>query len=86
LTALLHNDVLRAERRVRRLIARFAEEKFLFPDEKGEMREVHATVSAGIAAFPLHGDDLVGLIQQADRALYRAKRLGKNQPVTARKR
>ncbi len=36
------------------------------------------TVSSGIAVFPGDGGDVNGLIQSADRALYRAKRAGRN--------
>jgi diguanylate cyclase (GGDEF)-like protein len=36
------------------------------------------TLSAGVAAFPQHGDTLDGLLATADKALYRAKKLGRN--------
>lgn len=83
---LVQNDVLRATRRVKRLLANFAEHAFAFPGESGNIEEVHVTLSGGIAAYPLHAEELTGLIQQADRALYRAKKLGKKQVVTARRR
>jgi diguanylate cyclase (GGDEF)-like protein len=38
----------------------------------------HITVSLGVGVFPSDGDDVTGLIQAADRALYSAKRLGRN--------
>jgi len=41
------------------------------------------TVSAGVAAFPVHGDDLRILITAADRALYRAKAAGRDRVFLA---
>ncbi len=41
------------------------------------------TFSVGIAAYPDHGKDRDTLIQAADMALYRAKKLGRNRVVTA---
>ncbi len=38
----------------------------------------HITVSLGVGVFPTDGDDVTGLIQAADRALYSAKRQGRN--------
>ena len=36
------------------------------------------TISAGVAIFPLHGEDADTLMKSADLALYEAKRVGKN--------
>jgi diguanylate cyclase (GGDEF)-like protein len=36
------------------------------------------TVSVGVASFPIHAASMDGLVEAADRALYRAKELGKN--------
>ncbi len=41
-------------------------------------REVRISVSLGVATYPLHADTHAGLIDVADRALYEAKRAGKN--------
>ncbi|HJW75100.1 MAG TPA: sensor domain-containing diguanylate cyclase, partial [Thermoleophilia bacterium] len=41
-------------------------------------RYVHMTVSIGIAGFPEHARDARELVNCADKALYLAKRLGKN--------
>lgn len=86
LALLTHQDISRASRRVERIIKRAEAERYMLPDEAGALREARATLSAGVAAFPLHADELVSLLQQADRALYRAKRLGKNTFVVARSR
>jgi diguanylate cyclase (GGDEF)-like protein len=33
-------------------------------------------VSVGVAVWPTHGDDLAGLVEAADHAMYQAKRDG----------
>jgi len=43
---------------------------------------VNITISIGIAAYPYHAQDLSTLIKIADRALYRAKQLGKDRVET----
>jgi diguanylate cyclase (GGDEF)-like protein len=40
--------------------------------------ELRATISAGLAEYPTHGETSVRLLQLCDRALYRAKDLGRN--------
>ncbi|MDQ2905420.1 MAG: diguanylate cyclase [Chloroflexota bacterium] len=40
---------------------------------------IHLTCSVGVACYPLHAQDLDALISTADHAMYRAKRLGRNQ-------
>ena len=39
------------------------------------------TISTGIAVFPENGTEKALLIERADRALYQAKREGRNQTV-----
>ncbi|WP_224983532.1 GGDEF domain-containing protein [Geomonas agri] len=39
---------------------------------------IDCTLSAGIASYPWDGDDLKSVVKQADLAMYRSKRLGKN--------
>ncbi len=39
---------------------------------------ISITVSLGVASFPDHGEDPLGLLRRADEALYQAKRTGKD--------
>jgi diguanylate cyclase (GGDEF)-like protein len=41
------------------------------------------TISIGVATYPGNAEDKVELVQIADRALYRAKKLGKNRVESA---
>ncbi len=45
--------------------------------------EIQVTVSAGIAFYPESGSDVKGLLREADVALYRAKREGRDKAATA---
>lgn len=44
---------------------------------------IHLTCSLGVASYPQDARDREGLITQADRAMYAAKQLGRNQTRTA---
>jgi two-component system cell cycle response regulator len=43
----------------------------------------HLTCSVGVAVYPEDGQDRATLVESADRAMYAAKRLGRNQAITA---
>ncbi|MCP4074577.1 MAG: diguanylate cyclase [Gammaproteobacteria bacterium] len=45
--------------------------------------EIGITVSIGVAAYPDHAENMYDLVKAADKALYRAKRQGRNQVVMA---
>ena len=44
-----------------------------------EISGQHITCSSGVCCYPEHGTDFTTLYQNADRALFKAKRNGKNQ-------
>ncbi len=48
-----------------------------------DLAGVERSVSVGVAMYPDHGADPDGIFQQADAALYKAKRAGKNRVETA---
>jgi diguanylate cyclase (GGDEF)-like protein len=51
--------------------------------EGAEGVPVVQTVSLGVATYPTHGMSSAHLIESADKAMYQAKRLGKNQVTVA---
>jgi diguanylate cyclase (GGDEF)-like protein len=53
-------------------------EKMVLPHESGPVR---ITLSLGLAVYPDHGTDKERLIRRADKALYRAKKEGRNRVV-----
>lgn len=53
------------------------------PYTLSEGQVAHVSASIGIACSPNDGNDLKGLLSQADTAMYEAKKLGKNRYVTA---
>ena len=63
-------------RRVAEKLCREVAEKASFPDGRGG--QVRATISLGVAFFPLDAGNEDDLVYRADQALYRAKTSGKN--------
>ena len=49
----------------------------------GEYPELQLSISIGVGMFPLNGTKLETLYANADKALYQAKKAGKNQFVFA---
>ena len=48
-------------------------------------RPAYITISLGVSSYPQHGPSVTDLIDAADRALYQAKRQGRNQTVVAQR-
>ena len=46
-----------------------------------ENEQLHATISLGVAAYPIHGTDGEDALIRADRALYQAKQAGRNRVI-----
>lgn len=65
---------------VQRLLALLADSPCQLPDNAGS---VTATLSAGLAMMPDDAESMSGLFDAADKALYTAKRTGRNRLVTA---
>lgn len=56
-----------------RIRSKVASKRFRF-----DGKEINQTISGGLAAFPLDGSDALSLLKCSDKALYRAKKFGKN--------
>ena len=50
----------------------------LSKEYENDGNRLKTSISVGIAAFPAHGKDYKSLYENADKALYNAKRGGKN--------
>ena len=70
-----------AKNMLRRLCASIDANYFSVICKKKRIK-LHITASIGIASFPHHGESIEGLIEAADRALYKAKNQGRNCVVT----
>jgi diguanylate cyclase (GGDEF)-like protein len=51
------------------------------PIPVGTDQQAFLTISLGISCYPMHGSDRDTILNNADQALYKAKRLGKNRVV-----
>ncbi len=60
-----------------RLRCAIASRPFKIPTDEGE-KELHITISIGVASFESRTDTLEGLLKRADDALYQAKQHGRN--------
>ena len=56
-----------------------------YPGHSDEL-DVELTVSIGISSYPNHGAEVTDIIERADKALYKAKALGKDRCAIARKK
>ncbi|MDI6817438.1 MAG: GGDEF domain-containing protein [Actinomycetota bacterium] len=56
-----------------------------YPGHSDEL-DVELTVSIGISSYPNHGAEITDIIERADKALYKAKALGKDRCAIARKK
>ena len=54
----------------------------LLPAPEGHAA-LHVTISAGVASLGIDADDVSGLVEKADTALYEAKRLGRDRVAVA---
>jgi two-component system cell cycle response regulator len=66
-----HDSALIVAERIRRTV-----EETLF--EAGRESPFRVSISIGVASFPIHGRDRNSLLDAADKAMYRAKSLGRN--------
>ncbi len=71
------NEAMEVTDRVRKNLG----EHDILGQYKGPVRNL--TMSAGVASFPEHGEDVKKLKEMADQALYRAKEGGRNRVVCA---
>ena len=73
-----------ARRVAERIRAAVEEHTFVVdPEDDAPPIGLHITVSAGVAGLPENAESLAALVEVADRALYEAKRGGRNRVVVA---
>jgi two-component system cell cycle response regulator len=71
-----HSEAVTIAERIRRTV-----EEHVF--EAGRGGSLRLTVSVGVGTYPQHGVERNALLDVADKAMYRAKSLGRNQVCTA---
>ena len=71
-----HDTGTQVAERIRAAVARTN-----FEAQSGKTLQI--TVSVGVATFPDHGETAESLIDSADKAMYRAKSLGRNRISSA---
>ncbi len=69
-----------AEETIRRLLVLLSESPCILPDSN---QSITVTISAGIAMMPEDADNTKALFEAADKALYTAKRTGRNRVIMA---
>ncbi len=81
----VETDLASALATTERLRALLQEMPFQFTGPGGE-QTLPLTLSAGVAAFPIHGESAADVVGAADRALYAAKTDGRNRVYAAKER
>jgi len=75
-----------AEKVGREIVSSIAQMRIPVGGKKKKKTNLRITVSGGLAAGRSGKDDVMAVLESADRALYRAKRLGRNRMTVVRKR
>jgi len=75
-----------AEKVGREVVSSIAQMRIPVGGKKKKKTNLRITVSGGLAAGRSGKDDVMAVLESADRALYRAKRLGRNRLTVVRKR
>jgi diguanylate cyclase (GGDEF)-like protein len=71
-----HDDAMQIAERIRSTVA-----EAWFEGGRGESMQL--SISIGVATYPAHGGDREALLDQSDKAMYRAKSFGRNRVCSA---